>query len=192
MYCNLLFTTCTITFTLTVTYHLLLTKTVTLLTLTDLLLTARGHHKKKKVHKAVKKMVIKFLVFLYVMQQAIRLFMYSAQTFILFKFMLIASVYVLTNVLKVWTLITWHHHEKHAPKVLYIEPKIKHVTQHHDIHHSPAVHHDEYSPEGYEYEPSAHDSGLLWPRSDDAQRLAYNMQIPDHAQAQTAPQYTHP
>lgn len=194
MYCNLLFTTDTITLPidcylslLTVTYHLLLTKTVTLLTLTDLLLTARGHHKKKKVHKAIKKIVIKFLIFLYVMQQAIRLFMYSAQTFILFKFMLIASVYVLTNVLKVWTLISWHHHEKHAPKVLYIEPKIKHVTQHHDIHSSP-VHHEEYSPDGYEYEPSAHDSGLLWPRSDDAQRLAYYKQIPAHAQG--APQYT--
>lgn len=129
------------------------------------------------------------------MQQAIRLFMYSAQTFILFKFMLIASVYVLTNVLKVWTLISWHHHEKHAPKVLYIEPKIKHVTQHHDIHTGP-VHHEEYSPEGYEYEPSAHDSGLVWPRSDsdDAQRLAYYKQIPPHAhaqaQAQATPQYT--
>lgn len=141
------------------------------------------------MHKAVKKLVIKFLIFLYVKQQAIKLFLYSVQTFVFFKLMLIAGVYVLTFVLKTWSLITWHHHEKHAPKVLYIEPKIKHVTQHH-AHVAPASevvhhHHEDYSHEGYEYEPTDQDS--IWPRSDDAQahahRLAYYKQIPATASA---------
>ncbi|KAG8245182.1 hypothetical protein J6590_009258 [Homalodisca vitripennis] len=137
-------------------------------------MTVRGH--KKKVHKAMKKLVIKLLIFLYVKQQAIRLFLYSAQTFILFKFMVFAGVYVLTNVVKVLTFVKWHHHEKHAPKVLYIEPQIKHVTQHH-AHVAPYTHHEEYTPEGYEYEP-APDQDSFWPRSDNAHRIVYRNQIP--------------
>lgn len=145
------------------------------------------------MHKAIKKLVIKFLIFLYVKQQAIKLYLYSVQTFVFFKLMLIAGVYVLTFVLKTWSLITWHHHEKHAPKVLYIEPKIKHVTQHHAhvappsevVHH----HHEDYSHEGYEYEPTDQDS--IWPRSDDAHRLAYFKQVPASAHTTTASSYNY-
>lgn len=129
----------------------------------------------------MKKLVIKLLILLYVKQQAIRLFLYSVQTFVMFKFMVFAGIYVLTNVVKVFSHLSWHHQEKHASKVLYIEPQIKHVTQHHA--HTPTAigHHESYAPEGYDYEP-AEDHEPIWARTGDhAQHLAYAKQAPPQA-----------
>lgn len=162
--------------------------TCTVLTDSLSVATARGHHKKKKAHKAVKKAIIKLLIFLYVKAQAIRLFLYGVQTFAMFKMMIFSGIYVLAYVVKAFTLLKWAHHEKTAPKVLYIEPQIKHVTQHHGHVSLPEVqdaHHEEYAPSGVEYEVgSDHESlgGLgLWHRRSaaDTHRLAYFKQLPD-------------
>lgn len=116
------------------------------------MITARGH--KKKVKKEIKKLVIKFLIFLYVLQQATKLFLYSAQTFIFFKFMLIAAVYVATHVIKLWHFLKLHKHKDHS-KVVYLD---------HHVPHSAHAVVDEHHPDVVDFEPSGHHDPF-WARS---------------------------
>ncbi|XP_075218003.1 uncharacterized protein LOC142322817 isoform X1 [Lycorma delicatula] len=94
----------------------------------------RGH--KKKVKKEIKKAIIKVIIFALLLKQKIKMLLMAAQTFLQFKFLLVAIVYVLSNIVRLWVEIKQKHHPQ---KVIYYE------NAHHQHH----------------YEPEHHDHGIL-------------------------------
>lgn len=112
-----------------------------------LCVSARGH--KKKVKKAIKKAILKVIIFLFLLKQKIKMLLMAAQTFLQFKFLLVAIVYVVSNIVKIWVDIKAKHHPQ---KVIYYE------NAHHQHHYEPEHHHEAYD----EHE---HGWGGLWARS---------------------------
>ncbi|XP_022198864.2 uncharacterized protein LOC111055870 isoform X1 [Nilaparvata lugens] len=95
---------------------------------------ARGH--KKKVKKEIKKAIIKVIIFTLLLKQKIKMLLMAAQTFLQFKFLMVAIVYVISNIIRLWVEIKQKHHPQ---KVIYYE------NAHHQHH----------------YEPEHHDHGIL-------------------------------
>lgn len=88
--------------------------------------TARGH--KKKVKKAIKKAILKLIIVGLLIKQKIKMLLMAAQTFLQFKFLLVAIVYVVSNIVKIWLDIKSKHHPQ---KVIYYE------NAHHQHHYEP-------------------------------------------------------
>lgn len=87
---------------------------------------ARGH--KKKVKKAIKKAILKLIIVGLLIKQKIKMLLMAAQTFLQFKFLLVAIVYVVSNIVKIWLDIKSKHHPQ---KVIYYE------NAHHQHHYEP-------------------------------------------------------
>ncbi|XP_054279632.1 uncharacterized protein LOC128997879 [Macrosteles quadrilineatus] len=108
---------------------------------------ARGH--KKKVKKAIKKAILKLIIVGLLIKQKIKMLLMAAQTFLQFKFLLVAIVYVVSNIVKIWLDIKSKHHPQ---KVIYYE------NAHHQHH---------YEPEHHDFDEHEHGGGWggLWGRS---------------------------
>ncbi|KAG8245183.1 hypothetical protein J6590_009259 [Homalodisca vitripennis] len=87
---------------------------------------ARGH--KKKVKKAIKRAILKLIIVGLLIKQKIKMLLMAAQTFLQFKFLLVAIVYVVSNIVKIWLEIKSKHHPQ---KVIYYE------NAHHQHHYEP-------------------------------------------------------
>lgn len=94
----------------------------------NVLVSARGH--KKKVKKAIKKAILKLIIVGLLIKQKIKMLLMIAQTFLQFKFLLVAIVYVISNIVKIWLDLK----SKHNPqKVIYYE------NAHHQHHYEPGI-----------------------------------------------------
>lgn len=112
--------------------------------------TGRGHHKKKKIQKEIKKFVLKVLFGIYLFKQKIKMILMSIQSILMSKFLVIAMVYALSNTFKIWYDIKLSKHAHHHDKVVYYE------NAHHQHHYEP--------PEHSEYDEHHHGWGD-WGRS---------------------------
>lgn len=114
-------------------------------------LTGRGHHKKKKIQKEIKKFVLKVLFGIYLFKQKIKMIIMTIQSILMSKFLIVAMIYALSNTFKIWYDIKYskyHHHDK----VVYYE------NAHHQHHYEP--------PEHSEYDDHHHGwGGGIWGRS---------------------------
>lgn len=106
----------------------------------------RGH-KKKKVHKEIKKLVIKVIVAIFLVMQKIKWALLMIQTILLNNFIVVATLFVLTKTFKVWHEIK---HYKHVPE--------KQVIVYDNVHHQ---HLDEGAAHS-EYEDHGHSHGWGW------------------------------
>ncbi|KAL1140385.1 hypothetical protein AAG570_000317 [Ranatra chinensis] len=122
--------------------------------------------KKKKIKRAIKKAIIKLIIIALLIKHKIKMLLMAFQTFLLFKFVLLAGIYVVATIFKVWAEIK---HKHHPQKVIYYENA---HHQHHYDHDN-----DHYDDHGW--------TGGLWGRS---------MVVPDMSgdtTHQTQPQSAH-
>lgn len=112
----------------------------------------RGHHKKKKVHREIKKIVIKIIIAIALMILKIKAILGMIQSIVITKLLLTALMYMATLTFKIWYEIKQsklHHHDK---SVIYYD----------NVHHD----HTYDLPEHTEYEEHPPSSwGGLWGRS---------------------------
>ncbi|XP_022198865.2 uncharacterized protein LOC111055870 isoform X2 [Nilaparvata lugens] len=103
----------------------------------------RGH--KKKVKKELKKLAIKILILLYVLQQTKKLILETLRTFAYVKISLIAAMYVAIQGIKLWHWLKQKHHMKEHSAVLY---ETGHAIPHHYApeHHEVEYEHEEHHP----------------------------------------------
>ncbi|XP_025419716.1 uncharacterized protein LOC112690037 [Sipha flava] len=114
----------------------------------------RGHHKKKKIQKEIKKFVLKVLFGIYLFKQKIKMILMSIQSILMSKFLVVAMIYALSNTFKIWYDIKSSKHHHHD-KVVYYE------NAHHQHHYEPPEH-TEYDDH---HEHHGWDSGSIWGRS---------------------------
>ncbi|XP_025191824.1 uncharacterized protein LOC112592063 [Melanaphis sacchari] len=110
----------------------------------------RGHHKKKKIQKEIKKFVLKVLFGIYLFKQKIKMIIMTIQSILMSKFLVVAMIYAISNTFKIWYDIKWsknHHHDK----VVYYE------NAHHQHHYEPPEHGEFDDHHGY--------GGSIWGRS---------------------------
>lgn len=101
--------------------------------------------------KEIKKAILKLIIFALLIKQKIKMLLMAAQTFLQFKFLLVAIVYVVSNIVKIWLDIK----SKHQPqKVIYYE------NAHHQHHYEPEHGHHEGG-----YDDHHEGWGGLWGRS---------------------------
>lgn len=113
-----------------------------------LFVAERGHHhKKKKVHKEIKKLVIKVIVAIFLVMQKIKWTLLMIQTILLNNFILVATLFVLSKTFKVW------HELKHKP---HIE---KQVVVYDNVHHQ---HYDNNAEHSDYEEGHGHNHGWGW------------------------------
>jgi hypothetical protein len=93
----------------------------------------RGHHKKKKIQKEIKKFVLKVLFGIYLFKQKIKMIIMTIQSILMSKFLIIAMIYAISNTFKIWYDIKWSKHGHHD-KVVYYE------NAHHQHHYEPPEH----------------------------------------------------
>ncbi|VVC29710.1 Hypothetical protein CINCED_3A001477 [Cinara cedri] len=110
----------------------------------------RGHHKKKKIQKEIKKFVLKILFGVYLIHQKIKMILMSIQSILMSKFLIVAMIYALSNTFKIWYDIKKSKHHHHD-KVVYYE------NAHHQHHYEP--------PEHTEEDEHHHGWGSDWGRS---------------------------
>ncbi|CAH0389594.1 unnamed protein product [Bemisia tabaci] len=108
----------------------------------------RGHHKKKKIQKEIKKFVLKILIGIFLIKQKIKMLLMMLQTLLMSKFLIVATIYALSSTFKIWYDIK---HSKHDNKVIYYE------NAHHQHHYEP--------PDHSEYEDHHGGWGGIWGRS---------------------------
>lgn len=94
---------------------------------------ARGHHKKKKIQKEIKKFVLKVLFGIYLFKQKIKMIIMTIQSILMSKFLIVAMIYAISNTFKIWYDIKWGKHGHHD-KVVYYE------NAHHQHHYEPPEH----------------------------------------------------
>ncbi|XP_050438218.1 uncharacterized protein LOC126844237 [Adelges cooleyi] len=111
----------------------------------------RGHHKKKKIQKEIKKFVLKILFGIFLVKQKIKMIIMTIQSILMSKFLIVAMIYALSNTFKIWYDIKKSKHHHHD-KVVYYE------NAHHQHHYEP--------PEHSEYDDHHQGwSGGIWGRS---------------------------
>lgn len=110
----------------------------------------RGHHKKKKIQKEIKKFVLKVLFGIYLFKQKIKMIIMTIQSILMSKFLIVAMIYAISNTFKIWYDIKWGKHGHHD-KVVYYE------NAHHQHHYEP--------PEHGEYDDHHGFGGSIWGRS---------------------------
>lgn len=93
--------------------------------------TERGHHKKKKVHKEIKKLVIKVIVAIFLVMQKIKWALLMIQTILLNNFIVVATLFVLSKTIKIWHELKHKHHHIEKQVVVY-----DNHHQHYDQEHS--------------------------------------------------------
>ncbi|XP_001943447.1 uncharacterized protein LOC100168188 [Acyrthosiphon pisum] len=93
----------------------------------------RGHHKKKKIQKEIKKFVLKVLFGIYLFKQKIKMIIMTIQSILMSKFLVVAMIYAISNTFKIWYDIKWGKHGHHD-KVVYYE------NAHHQHHYEPPEH----------------------------------------------------
>ncbi|XP_015375545.1 PREDICTED: uncharacterized protein LOC107170052 [Diuraphis noxia] len=93
----------------------------------------RGHHKKKKIQKEIKKFVLKVLFGIYLFKQKIKMIIMTIQSILMSKFLIIAMIYAISNTFKIWYDIKWSK-QGHHDKVVYYE------NAHHQHHYEPPEH----------------------------------------------------
>lgn len=71
---------------------------------------SRGHHHKKKKIKAIKKAIIKLVLIALLIKHKLKMLLTAFQTFLQFKAVLLATIYVLIHVAKLWIEIKHKHH----------------------------------------------------------------------------------
>lgn len=117
----------------------------------------RGHHKKKKVHKEIKKIVIKIIIAIALFILKIKAILGMIQSVIITKFLLTALIYLATLTFKIWYEIKQAKlHHNHDKSIVYYDNVHDHHT--YDI----PEHGAEYDEHGYS--PSS-SWGSLWGRS---------------------------
>ena len=110
----------------------------------------RGHHKKKKIQKEIKKFVLKVLFGIYLFKQKIKMIIMTIQSILMSKFLVVAMIYAISNTFKIWYDIKWSKHHHHD-KVVYYE------NAHHQHHYEPPEHGDFDDHHGF--------GGSIWGRS---------------------------
>lgn len=116
--------------------------------------TGRGHHKKKKIQKEIKKFVLKVLFGIYLFKQKIKMIIMTIQSILMSKFLIVAMLYALSNTFKIWYDIKNDKHHHHHDKVVYYE------NAHHQHHYEPPEHTD------YDHDEHHHGWGSsIWGRS---------------------------
>jgi len=110
----------------------------------------RGHHKKKKIQKEIKKFVLKVLFGIYLFKQKIKMIIMTIQSILMSKFLIVAMIYAISNTFKIWYDIKWSKHHHHD-KVIYYE------NAHHQHHYEPPEHGDFDEHHGF--------GGSVWGRS---------------------------
>lgn len=124
----------------------------------------RGHHKKKKVHKEIKKIVIKIIIAIALLILKKKAILGMIQTMIITKFILVATIYVFTLAFKIWWEIKQHKLHQHDKSVIYYDNE--HHGHHYDLpeHGEYDDHHEHFS--GHEHPFAAVTNGWnLWGRS---------------------------
>lgn len=106
-----------------------------MLNLNLFIFVGRGHHKKKKIQKEIKKFVLKVLFGIYLFKQKIKMIIMTIQSILMSKFLIVAMVYAISNTFKIWYDIKWGKHGHHD-KVVYYE------NAHHQHHYEPPEHGD--------------------------------------------------
>lgn len=122
---------------------------------------ARGHHKKKKVHKEIKKIILKFIIAVFLFLIKIKMLLSMLQSVILTKFIFSATILVLTLVFKIWYEIKQaKHHKEHDKNIIYYD----NVHDHH-TYELPGDHESSFG--GHEESDHSLSStwGSLWGRS---------------------------
>ena len=111
------------------------------------LFTERGH-KKKKVHKEIKKLVIKVIVAIFLVMQKIKWALLMIQTILLNNFILVATLFVLTKTFKVWHEIKHYKHQGPEKQIIVYD----------NVHHQ---HVDDLAHSEYE-DGHGHSHGWNW------------------------------
>ncbi len=116
--------------------------------------TEERGHKKKKVHKEIKKIVIKIIIAIALFILKIKAILGMIQSVIITKFVLVSLIYIATLTFKIWWEIKKAKHHEHDKSIVYYD------NVHHD-HTYELPEHSEYDEHGYS--PSSW--GGLWGRS---------------------------
>ncbi|XP_065217472.1 uncharacterized protein LOC135843487 [Planococcus citri] len=153
----------------------------------------RGHHKKKKVHKEIKKIVIKIIIAIALFMLKIKAILGMIQSIIITKFILFATIYVFTLAFRIWWEIK--QHKLHDKSVIYYD------NEHHGHYYDAPEHeyddhlHHDHTSFGH------HDHGLLsgvtsgwglWGRSYAPTTGATPIIPPAYANAKPLPYYIRP
>lgn len=89
---------------------------------------SRGHHKKKKKIKAIKKAIIKLVLIALLIKSKLKMLLTAFQTFLQFKAVLLATILVLIHAAKLWVEIKHKHHPQKV-SILFKYILIKHITK---------------------------------------------------------------
>ena len=120
---------------------------------------SRGHHKKKKVHKEIKKIILKLIIAKFLLLIKIKMLLGMLQSIVLTKFIFTATILVMALVFKIWFEIKHAklHHKEHDKSIIYYDNV-------HDHHTYELPEHDIGSHEEPDHSLSS-TWGSLWGRS---------------------------